>query len=95
MKQSKQLQLLKELILDIIAPSSNPDNYTDLEDGLNKEIAFLESCEEKTNAVHNEIERLASFILKEYPNEPGKGGGSGGESAVDVAIRIMSRVKHE
>ena len=35
-----------------------------------------------------EIDRLAEFILKEYPEEPGSKGTS--ESAVDVAIRLLS-----
>lgn len=42
-------------------------------------------------AAEKEIERLADFILKEYPNEPGRAGTS--ESAVDVAIRLLSERK--
>lgn len=34
-----------------------------------------------------EIDRLASFILDRFPGEPGRGGN---ESAVDVAIRLLS-----
>lgn len=35
----------------------------------------------------DEIDRLAAFILREYPHEPGRTGIS--ESAVDVAIRLL------
>lgn len=40
------------------------------------------------NQLRSEIDRLADFILKEFPDEPGKLGES--ESAVDVAIRLLS-----
>lgn len=36
---------------------------------------------------NKEIEKLASFILDQYPEEPGKAGES--ESAVEVAIRLL------
>ena len=38
-----------------------------------------------------EIDRLASFILKELSHELGKGDSVNGESAVDVAIRLLSK----
>ncbi len=38
-----------------------------------------------------DIERLAKFILKEYPHEPGSKGKD--ETAVDVAIRLLSEKK--
>lgn len=44
---------------------------------------------EQAHAAARETSRLASFILKQFPNEPGSIGDS--ESAVDVAIRIMQR----
>lgn len=36
-----------------------------------------------------ELDRLADFILAEMPEEIGKGNPQAGESAVDVAIRLM------
>ena len=42
-----------------------------------------------------EIDRLANFLLKEYPDEPGKGNPVHGESAVDVAIRLLTKKKSE
>ena len=39
----------------------------------------------------SEIDRLADFLLKNYPDEPGKTGVS--ESAVDVAIRLLTEKK--
>lgn len=38
-----------------------------------------------------EIDRLAEFILAEFPDEPGRGGTS--ESAVDVAIRLIQEYR--
>jgi len=49
-----------------------------------QQICSLESAK-------SEIERLASFILKYYSDEIGKGDFQHGESAVDVAIRLMTR----
>jgi len=43
------------------------------------------------NQLRSEIDRLAKFIMKEYPDEPGSTGES--ESAVDVAIRLLSTPK--
>ena len=40
-----------------------------------------------------EIDRLAKYILRVCPNEPGKDGES--ESAVDVAIRLIGELKGE
>lgn len=42
---------------------------------------------EEAQARSNEIDRLAAFILANYPSEPGRMGES--ESAVDVAIRLL------
>lgn len=39
-------------------------------------------------AANREIARLATFLLHEYPHEPGSIGSS--ESAVDVVIRLLS-----
>lgn len=38
-----------------------------------------------------EIDRLAAFILRYYPHEIGVGNFQHGESAVDVAIRLLSK----
>jgi len=38
-----------------------------------------------------EIDRLANFILREFPGEPGK---YNSESAVDVAIRLLRNKTH-
>jgi DNA-directed RNA polymerase alpha subunit len=38
-----------------------------------------------------EIDRLADFILTQFPDEPGSGGAD--ESAVDVAIRLLKTLK--
>ena len=45
--------------------------------------------------MNQEIDRLADFLLKNYPNEIGKGDFVHGESAVDVAIRLLSKRKKE
>lgn len=39
----------------------------------------------------NEIDKLANFLLTRYPDEIGKGNSIDGESAVDVAIRLLSK----
>ncbi|MGV3723743.1 MAG: hypothetical protein ACO1SX_22825, partial [Actinomycetota bacterium] len=36
-----------------------------------------------------ETQRLAAFLLETYPDEPGRGNPQEGESAVDVAIRLL------
>lgn len=41
----------------------------------------------------SEIDRLANFIMAEFPREPGRVGPPDGESAVDVAIRLMTDLK--
>jgi len=43
------------------------------------------------NQAKNEIQRLADFLLRRYPDEIGKGNPQSGESAVDVAIRLLSK----
>ena len=40
-----------------------------------------------------EIDRLAKFILQEYPDEPGSRDKS--ENVVDVAIRLLQERKNE
>lgn len=40
-------------------------------------------------SAESETERLAKFLIEEYPDEPGKDGVS--ESAVDVAIRLLQK----
>jgi hypothetical protein len=52
-----------------------------------KATQALREVDRSTACVH-EIDRLADFILREYPHEPGSIGDS--ESAVDVAIRLLS-----
>jgi hypothetical protein len=42
-----------------------------------------------------EIHRLAEFLLRNYSNEIGKGNPKEGESAVDVAIRLLTPIKCE
>ena len=42
-----------------------------------------------------EIDRLAKYILRVCPDEPGKGDPKHGESAVDVAIRLIGELKGE
>jgi hypothetical protein len=39
----------------------------------------------------NEIQKLSSWILKNCPKEIGKGDPKHGESAVEVAIRLMNK----
>jgi len=41
----------------------------------------------KYNHLHEQIDRLAKYIMKEYPKEITEGG------AVDVAIKIMTKKK--
>ena len=43
------------------------------------------------NQAKKEIGRLASFLLTNYLDELGKGDPVHGESAVDVAIRLLSK----
>lgn len=57
-----------------------------------KGLEEVSKVEDKLQELSNEIDKLASFILTEYPNEPGITGVS--ESAVDVAIRLL-KVKEE
>lgn len=40
-------------------------------------------------AAARELDRLAAFIERYYPNEPGRGNFKEGESVVDVAIRLL------
>lgn len=42
----------------------------------------------------SETERLANFLLQNYSNEIGKGNLFIGESAADVAIRLLKKSKH-
>jgi len=59
-------------------------------------IRAVGSKEENMNECCKEIDRLSSFILKNYPEEIGRGNFSGGESAVDVAIRLLKKLQvHE
>jgi hypothetical protein len=37
----------------------------------------------------SEIDRLAAFLLRWFPDEIGRGDPQNGESAVDVAIRLL------
>ncbi|MDQ3816288.1 MAG: hypothetical protein M3362_01190 [Acidobacteriota bacterium] len=41
------------------------------------------------NTADQEINRLADFLMAKYPAEIGKGNPEVGESAVDVAIRLL------
>ena len=43
------------------------------------------------NQAEQEIDRLATFLLTNYPDELGKGDPENGESAVDVAIRLLTK----
>lgn len=42
-------------------------------------------------SAQTEIDRLAGFLLKHHANEIGAGDPVNGESAVDVAIRLLQR----
>ena len=44
------------------------------------------------NQLRSEIDRLAKFIMEEFPDQPGSTGVT--ESAVDVAIRMLQDVKN-
>lgn len=46
-----------------------------------------------SNPLKEQIDLLAKFILKEFPDEPGKTGVS--EGAIDVAIRLLSEFKEK
>jgi len=48
----------------------------------------------EVNPAESEIDRLANFILENMPEQIGKGNPQGGESAVDVAIRLL-RIREE
>ena len=63
------------------------------DDELMEELVEDEEGAEQVSyaASRNEIDRLAAYILKEWPDEPGKDGES--ESAVDVAIRLLRLFK--
>jgi len=43
----------------------------------------------------NEIDRLANYLLKHFPHEIGRGDPIHGESAVDVAIRLLTMLKED
>lgn len=45
------------------------------------------------NQSEQEIERLASYLLKHHEDEIGRGDPVNGESAVDVAIRLIEEKK--
>ena len=56
-------------------------------------VAFLmesKCCKVERNAERS-IERLADFLLSHYPDEIGRGNPVKGESAVEVAIRLLAR----
>lgn len=42
------------------------------------------------NGAYREMDKLADFILKEFPQEPGRDGRN--ESAADVAIRLLEKL---
>jgi hypothetical protein len=42
---------------------------------------------------NKEIDRLAKYLMENYPNEIDKGDPVHSESAVDVAIRLLDRFK--
>lgn len=44
-------------------------------------------------SLYSQIDRLARCILEVFPDEPGKGPLPWGEGAVDVAIRLIRRLK--
>lgn len=50
---------------------------------------WLEQEEKGDMGAQNEIDRLAAFILAHCPDEVGRGNPREGESAVDVAIRLL------
>ena len=63
---------------------------------LSFEIRFMYNYDENTTAEQAcvmEIDKLAKFILTELSNEIGSGNPVNGESAVDVAIRLMKEFK--
>lgn len=51
--------------------------------------------EQRTLQAHKEIDRLADFILKNMPKEIGKGNPRDGESAVDIAIRLLGEQREK
>lgn len=62
-------------------PCSIPYPKEDWEDAINS----LVCCK-------REIDRLAAYIQKELPKEIGRGDPRNGESAVDIATRLMGRL---
>ena len=55
-------------------------------DAISVESAIEQACTK-------EIERLGQFILNELSDEIGRGNPVNGESAVDIAIRLMKEFK--
>jgi hypothetical protein len=53
-------------------------------------IDEVNKLDDEFQRVSNEIDRLAEHLLLNYPGEIGKGDPVNGESAVDVAIRLLS-----
>ena len=51
------------------------------------------SVPQGTEICCREIDRLASWILSCYPEEIGRGDPVHGESAVDVALRLLERLR--
>ena len=66
-----------------LAPAEKSINAKGLEEVGKLNVEF--------QAAHNELDRLATFILTEYEDEPGRTGVY--ESPVDVAIRLLSERK--
>jgi hypothetical protein len=54
-------------------------------------MAELDKLNDEFQQVNNEIDRLAQYLLINHPDEIGKGNPVHGESAVDIAIRLLSK----
>jgi hypothetical protein len=57
---------------------------------LEEKIDEATNLDDNSSQGHPEIDRLANFILANYSHEIGVGDPVNGESAVDVAIRLLS-----
>lgn len=69
-----------------------------LYNGIELSLATLENREPIYRPVQNhdkmQIDRLADFIMENFGHEIGRGNPKEGESAVEVAIRLLSRQKN-
>jgi hypothetical protein len=77
---------------DVKLVIETPNGEVEIEgDFAEHSVDTIDSYEFKYDLVKGEIDKLADFLISKYPEEIGKGDYLYGESAVDVAIRLLSK----